>query len=415
MFDKSTQISLLNFLELRKYGNVNYLNNPLMTQTYNSNTQNNQINTTINLREDSEIQFNNKKKKYLSVVNDNKLNSLSISSGLNSNDYILKTNSITIDSNLINGYNLNNNYNTSGYERFNSINCVKFDSIDKKLVFATSTGALSTYYPKNHSITRVGSHSSAVKALAFSVLNIVNSVENTSNSSRTNVILTGDNNGTVRVWNNNFHEINLKSSHVLHNQGITDISFSINSNIYATSSEDKCVKIHDLEKNVEIISYCEHNSDVKSCDWAKPRSLLVSSSKDKKIRFYDPREKQSIGVMSNVHFDIINKVRFNSNSNWFLTASKEHNLKLIDFRMMKVLQKFDCHSLGVNSLAWHPFSNEAFCSVGEDKKLIFWRVGSDVPCSIENAHDKEIFDVCYNNIGTIVASGSKDSCIKFWN
>lgn len=446
MFDNSTQIAFLNYLEVRKYGTANKLNNPLISNTYSSNIVNtNLLTETINNidhidnlnisnpNQDIAVDSNKIKKSYANITNNTLLNSFDAFQVVDNKSLILKNQLLTLENTFINGNsNFNNFYNNYGYEKYNSINCIRFDPLEKRVIYATSNGTISIYNPSNDSITKVGSHQTAIKAITFSSLNLSSSVEynsgNTKNATNpsaiginnkenniSSIMLSGDNNGSVIVWNNNISEYSYKNKIHLHNQGITDLSFSINGSIFASSSEDKSVKLYDLEHNKELICYSDHNSDVKTCDWAKPRSLLVSSGKDKKIRFFDPRYKESIAVMSGVHFDIINKVRFNSNGNWFITASKEHNLKLVDFRMMKVLQKFDCHTLGVNSVAWNPYCNEAFCSVGEDKKVIYWTVGSEESYCIDNAHDKEVFDVCYNKFGNIAASGSKDSCIKFWN
>ncbi len=86
-----------------------------------------------------------------------------------------------------------------------------------------------------------------------------------------------------------------------------------------------------------------HNSDVKTCDWGKPRSIIATAGKDKKIRFFDPRQQENIGIIHDCHKDTINRIRFHFNSNWLLSGSKDHNIKLIDFRMLKVLQQFNSH------------------------------------------------------------------------
>jgi len=414
--DSKSQITLLNTLEVLKYSDCSSIKNPLTNNNHLFNKHQPQSQSqSLNPEQDPSFSYKYLPKTYLDLFS-HPLNSLNPNSTLNSpNSTILKNQFLSIDNNISNtGYSYRD-YNSYGYEKYNSINCLKFDPLDKKLIFATSNGFISSYCRTNNSTSKIGSHQTAVKSMVFSTLISTSTVEGTSQENKSSIMLTGDNNGSVILFNNNLSEFNYKTKIHLHNQSITDLSFSINGNVFASASEDKSVKVYDLEKEKELLCYSEHNSDVKSVDWAKPRSLLVSSGKDKKIRFFDPREKKSIATLSNVHFDIINKVRFNSNSNWFITASKEHNLKLVDFRMLRVLQKFDSHSLGVNSVVWNPLNNLAFCSVGEDKKIIFWHVGSEECHCIDNGHEKEIFDVCYNNFGNVLATGSKDSTIKFWN
>ena len=48
-------------------------------------------------------------------------------------------------------------------------------------------------------------------------------------------------------------------------------------------------------------------------------------------------------------------VKWNSNGNWLLTASRDHLLKIFDIRKTKEeLQTFRGHKKDVTTAAWHP-------------------------------------------------------------
>ena len=80
--------------------------------------------------------------------------------------------------------------------------------------------------------------------------------------------------------------------------------------------------------------------------------------------------------------------------------------------LMKIVSKG--HEKEVNTVSWHPVHEEIFCSAGVDSSIIYWKVGQVKNFVVKNAHDKEIFDLCFNNTGTILASGSNDGFLKFW-
>ena len=82
--------------------------------------------------------------------------------------------------------------------------------------------------------------------------------------------------------------------------------------------------------------------------------------------------------------------------------------------MMKEMQIFKGHESEVNTLAWHPIHEDIFCSAGADQKIIYWKVGFEKNFVNKNAHEKEIFDLGFNQTGTLLASGSNDSILKVW-
>lgn len=132
------------------------------------------------------------------------------------------------------------------------------------------------------------------------------------------------------------------------------------------------------------------------------------------LKIWDPRSGESIASL-HPHNNTINRLRFNKNGNWLLSASKDHSLKITDIRTMKELQIFKGHEQEVNTVAWHPIIEDLFCSAGADGNIIYWLVGLNKNFTVKNAHDKEIFDLSFNQSGTLLASGGNDASVRFWS
>ncbi len=281
------------------------------------------------------------------------------------------------------------------------INCCKIFSYSKKLICGTSTGNLVVYDVLSSNINytnKTQAHQSSIRAIQF-----------TKNES---YLLTGDSTGNIIYFDSG---LNLKSKLKAHNdkEAVTDINFSISDTKYITSSDDKTSKIFDLHTGLEEITFTEHGSDVKSCDWNPYKNLVCSGGKDQLLKFWDPRSGEVISTL-HPHKNTINRLRFNKNGNWLLSASKDHSLKVTDIRVMKDLQIFKGHDMEVNTVAWHPNIEELFCSAGADGSIIYWMVGQNKNYIMKNSHDKEIFDLCYNQVGSLLVSGSNDTMMKFW-
>lgn len=286
------------------------------------------------------------------------------------------------------------------------VNCVKFFNYSKKVLFGTTNGNLNVCDIYNsfdlHKYYQLDKFPS-IRALQF--------------NKDESYLLTGDKIGIISYFKNsvNSHNFESKQTIQLHNDTITDISFSINSLKFVSSSDDKTTKIVDFNTYTNELVFKEHRSDVKSCDWNPYRNVIISAGKDQSVQVWDPSTGKSIGGSLKLHKNSINRVRFNPiNGNLFLSGSKDHTVKVSDIRMMKELQTFKGHDSEVNTICWHPVHQEVFCSAGADQKIIYWKVGDEKSFTIKKAHDKEIFDLSFNSNGTLLASGSNDSYLKFW-
>jgi len=105
--------------------------------------------------------------------------------------------------------------------------------------------------------------------------------------------------GTAKIWG--IPEGGLKENMVEplqtlsgHKRKVGSAKFSPTANnILATTSTDYSVKIWDIEKGKDVLSVDGQHADIiQSADWNRNGSLIATSSKDKKIRVVDPRQRK---------------------------------------------------------------------------------------------------------------------------
>jgi len=109
-------------------------------------------------------------------------------------------------------------------------------------------------------------------------------------------------------------------------------------------------------------------------------------------------------------------VKWNRNGNCFLTASRDHLIKLYDIRnLKKERQVFRGHRKEAFTVAWHPIHEDLFASGGSEGSIIFWQLGEDKDVgSLEGAHESLIWSLAWHPLGHILVSGSNDHSTKFW-
>lgn len=105
-------------------------------------------------------------------------------------------------------------------------------------------------------------------------------------------------------------------------------------------SDDRTARIFDFLTSQEECRFEGHGSDVKSCDWHPSQCLVVTGSKDNKVKLWDPRLGKEVHTLQS-HNNTINQVRWNPvNGNWLLTGSRDSTIKIHDIRTMKEFNVF---------------------------------------------------------------------------
>ncbi|KAK6617397.1 hypothetical protein RUM43_014406 [Polyplax serrata] len=160
-----------------------------------------------------------------------------------------------------------------------------------------------------------------------------------------------------------------------------------------------------------------HGSDVKCCDWHPQLGIIASGSKDNQqpIKLWDPKTGQSLTTL-HAHKSTVMDLKWNKNGNWFMTASRDHFLKLFDIRnLSQVVQTFRGHKKEASCIAWHPHHEGLIASGGSDGAILFWHVGADKEVgAIDAAHESIVWTLDWHPLGHILCSGSNDHTSKFW-
>ncbi|KAH8850641.1 pre-mRNA 3' end processing protein WDR33 [Schistosoma japonicum] len=227
-------------------------------------------------------------------------------------------------------------------------------------------------------------------------------------------LLTADHSGYVKYWQANMNNVEMYQAH---KEPIRGVSFCPFDNKFVTCSDDSTVRIWDFHRCAEERVLRGHGSDVRSVAWHPVLSLIISGSKDAQqpIKLWDPKTGESVSTLY-VHKNTCTDVSWNDNGNWFLTASRDHLIKLFDLRNLKSeLQTFRGHKRDVMRVAWHPFHECLFVSGSADGAIFYWLAGTDTELgAVDNAHESMIWSLAWHPFGHILVSGANDFATKFW-
>jgi len=133
--------------------------------------------------------------------------------------------------------------------------------------------------------------------------------------------------------------------HNMHNGIITHIAVSFNGQYVASSCEDKRVSILDVTIGKKYAELSFHTDSVLYVEFSPSKSILVSSSSDRSIRFYDLESRTEIPNSIPLDSSPVDIVRFYDNI--IITASSDF-LKFVSLNPPDLKEHF---AIGVNTVA----------------------------------------------------------------
>ena len=228
-------------------------------------------------------------------------------------------------------------------------------------------------------------------------------------------LLTINREPSVRIWQANYNQI--KTMPIVTNpegKKCHQITISPNDRKFAICSEDRTVKIWDIATLSEEIVYKFHSEEVRTCDWHPSLSLVASGGKDQDLHFFDPRQDNCIKKLR-IHQGAVTRCHWNPNGNYIASCGRDSMVYVTDIRTMSAIAEFKGHENDVFAVQWHPTREDLLVSAGYKGDIMWWVLGVNKPIyAFNKGHNKAIFQLKFNPMGSILASTGTEGVVKFW-
>eukprot|EP00802_Teleaulax_amphioxeia_P005607 Tamp_05611.p1 GENE.Tamp_05611~~Tamp_05611.p1 ORF type:complete len:742 (+),score=79.21 Tamp_05611:158-2227(+) len=173
-----------------------------------------------------------------------------------------------------------------------------------------------------------------------------------------NLFATGGGDNNLRLWSVADHHkmgIGKQFDFAGHSGDVVSCCFRPNTSFLVSGSEDRHIRVWDVESQDCTQTLIGHTAEVCSCTYDRHGSYLASGSSDKTVRLWDARQKNRSFQTLHGHKASVYSVAFRKASfDLLATASQDGTVMVWDPRSWKCAQVLEEHNGEVVGLAWHP-------------------------------------------------------------
>lgn len=232
-------------------------------------------------------------------------------------------------------------------------------------------------------------------------------------SPRDNLVASGSDDKTVRLWRRNnraakcIAKLQLRSC-------INAVAIRPDGNQLAAALDNGWVELWDLRtgKNMGALEGAT-SSEVWTVCYAPDGTMLISGALDRSVRIWDVNARECKWALRG-HEEWVNGVTVSNDGHYIVSGSGDKTVRTWETRKMALLNTMKGHTNFVRSVA--VVQDKFVCSAADDNTMRIWDIQSATCNKICTEHTKGLYCVSAGSAkADYVATASRDATVKLWN
>ncbi|MEJ6486968.1 serine/threonine-protein kinase [Nostoc punctiforme UO1] len=261
---------------------------------------------------------------------------------------------------------------------------------------------LGGYFYWQQSLPLTG-HSGEVNSLAFRPI--------LGNFSQKRILASSSDDKTIKIWNLNARKqiANLQG----HSDWVYAIAISPDAQTLVSGSKDKTIKVWNLNTGKEIRTLLGHSSYVNSVAISPDGQSIISGSYDKTIKIWNLNTGKEIRTLLGHEGEILS-VAISPDGQTLVSGSTDDTIKIWNLNTGKEIRTLLAHSNDVNAIAISP-NGHLMVSASDDTTVKLWNLNTGKKLRTFVGHSADVNAVAFSPNGENIVTGSDDTTVKVWN
>ena len=217
---------------------------------------------------------------------------------------------------------------------------------------------------------------------------------------------------TIKLWQLKSGEL-LRAFPGAHSDTIWSIGISQNGQTLVSGSGDKTVKIWNLNTGELLQTLVGHTNTVSSVAISQDGQTVVSGSGDKTVKIWNLNTGKLLRTLVG-HTDAVRSVAVSSDGKIIASGSADKTVKIWNLNTGQLLHTLTGHTGNIISVAISP-NGEMVASGSNDKTIKLWNPQTGRLLHTLVGHSDHINSVAFRSDSKVLVSGAEDRLIKLWN
>ncbi len=230
-------------------------------------------------------------------------------------------------------------------------------------------------------------------------------------SPNSQVIATGSVDKTVKLWQADGKLITTLNGH----GGIVwGVAFIPDGGVMATASDDKTVKLWKrYGASYRFLNTLNVGTEVYAVAFSPDGEIIATGGKNKQVKLWNTNSTFLTSLDG--HNKAVTAIKFSRDGRFIASASEDETVRIWKRRgkaRYELLRVLSGHKGTVKTVAFSPDS-EIIATAGADKTIKLWKLDGTL-IKILDEHNDTVYEVAFSPNGQTIASASQDKTIKLW-